>query len=333
MKIKLLKENVAKDKNQNFILIDLNKDGKIDSDEAEKIYFLDVSHSNIKYLDGIKFFKNLNYLNCSFNEINQMDEINSLNKLVELEIEHNAIEIFSIDKLPLQSIIAENSGIKKISLKNCILLYTVLFADNQIEDFDIENSYAISTISAENNKINKLDCTKFPLLETLMIENNDLKVINLSKCTYFKDLYVDNNKIEKIIFSKNNTFLKNILASNNQIKELLLPESSRLENLDLNSNLISTLDTTGNPNLLNLYIDNNKLNILKISSTKIKNISFVSNPLTSICIDSKIEYQINNALSDANIKNCKITTTCNIPEAEEEIKVYRTTLKFDKSKK
>lgn len=140
-KSKLLLENVAKDINGKYIIIDQNNDKEIDENEAEKIFHLDISNSKIKDLDGIKNFKNLIYLNCSNNSIYRIDELNYLENLTDLEIENNSIEIFSLNnKQKLKSIMAEKSGIKNVKLENCLSLEIILFANNQIENIEVSFS-------------------------------------------------------------------------------------------------------------------------------------------------------------------------------------------------
>ncbi|PRB06606.1 hypothetical protein CQ046_00480 [Chryseobacterium sp. MYb7] len=149
-KSKLLLENVAKDINGKYIIIDQNNDKEIDENEGEKIFYLDISNSKIKNLDGIKNFKNLIYLNCTNNSIYQIDELNYLENLTDLEIENNSIEIFSLNnKQKLKSIMAEKSGIKNVKLENCLSLEIILFANNQIENIEISFSPLLKAISVE----------------------------------------------------------------------------------------------------------------------------------------------------------------------------------------
>jgi hypothetical protein len=67
---------------------DTNKDGKISFAEAEAVTEIDCSAKQIKDLKGIESFVNLESLNCSFNELEDI-EIQKNNKLNKLDCRRN----------------------------------------------------------------------------------------------------------------------------------------------------------------------------------------------------------------------------------------------------
>ncbi len=64
---------IAKDANGNNITIDTNGDNEIQETEALSVYELDVYASEISDLSGIEYFVNLINLNCSENNLTQLD--------------------------------------------------------------------------------------------------------------------------------------------------------------------------------------------------------------------------------------------------------------------
>ena len=76
-KAKLLASNttneIAKDINGNKIKIDANNNGEIEFNEALNVFELWISFASISSLDGIENFTNLKTLNCSYNQITNLD--------------------------------------------------------------------------------------------------------------------------------------------------------------------------------------------------------------------------------------------------------------------
>ena len=74
---------IARDVNFHFIKIDINGDGEIQSTEAEEVYSINVSYAFINDLTGINSFINLNYLDCSHNELTALN-VSGLTNLISL---------------------------------------------------------------------------------------------------------------------------------------------------------------------------------------------------------------------------------------------------------
>lgn len=82
-KTKLLQASIsnqtAKDINGNNMVVDINDDGEIQVSEILNVYRLQVYQSNIEDLTGIEAFTNLIYLDCSGNNIQQLDLSSNVN--------------------------------------------------------------------------------------------------------------------------------------------------------------------------------------------------------------------------------------------------------------
>lgn len=64
---------IAQDENGNAITIDTNQDGEIGEDEALTVFELDVHGAQISDLSGIEYFTNLTRLDCSGNNLGELD--------------------------------------------------------------------------------------------------------------------------------------------------------------------------------------------------------------------------------------------------------------------
>lgn len=106
--------------------------------EWEKITELDLSHSNIVHIVGLRLVTNLKHLRLTQNYITKIENIDWLRKLEHLDLSFNRIsKIENIDKLTALKIL--NLGGNRISvLENMdsnTLLETFIITENQIVDF------------------------------------------------------------------------------------------------------------------------------------------------------------------------------------------------------
>ena len=74
-----------------FSPIDSNNDGEIQISEAQAIKWLNISNSNISDLTGIEEFTNLYHINCSSNQILNID-FSSINNLEIINSSNNQIQ-------------------------------------------------------------------------------------------------------------------------------------------------------------------------------------------------------------------------------------------------
>ena len=89
---------------KSFLLenFDTNKDGNISLPEAKAVKKLDCSGKNIKSLDGIEKFENLEYLDCSNNQLNELEL--RYNKKIDRLIctkNNNPLSIYFVMSSPL----------------------------------------------------------------------------------------------------------------------------------------------------------------------------------------------------------------------------------------
>jgi Leucine-rich repeat (LRR) protein len=131
----------------------------------KKVKFLDLSTNNLTFFPDLTNFKNIIYLNVSFNNINGSF---SNNNLEELSCENNSIT--SITSNSIKKLSASYNSINYINVPNINIL---IINDNKLEEI---KSY---------EKLEYLECN----LNLLCIFEN---FINL------EELYISNNKISRI---------------------------------------------------------------------------------------------------------------------------------------
>ncbi|WP_080778846.1 T9SS type A sorting domain-containing protein [Chryseobacterium phocaeense] len=132
---------IAKDFNGNFFAVDTNGDGEIQVSEAEAVKELNVSNANIASLTGITSFSYLQKLDCSHNNLSDLD-ISSFSDL-DLDCSYNNLTNVA---LPI------GDG----EFYNTYTFYNYNLSHNLLTGLDVKNKY-ISNLDCSYNQLSSLD--------------------------------------------------------------------------------------------------------------------------------------------------------------------------------
>lgn len=161
--------------------IDINKNGKIEKEEAEAISNLDLMEQNLTNADDVKYFKNIEYLSLTINGISKL-KLNDLKKLKEIYCARNKLFEFEISNIPsLEKLYIGRNELKKVTVINCPNIEVLNMMDNQITDFDFKPFKNLKYLTIDNNKFEKLDITNNPELIQITINKNNIKAIDITK--------------------------------------------------------------------------------------------------------------------------------------------------------
>ena len=169
-----------------------NLNGIENISNAESIKIIDLSHNQIKSLNGSLFkrFTNLAELLLNHNLIEQFTSLDGLNNLRELHLTHNRLKIFDLEQFgALSMLYVLNLGFNEISV--------IKISDNVIsKNLDSKNlnsknlnSKNLEMLFLNNNKIKELPANAFvacPNLQALYLQNN---VINNLDSKSFRGLF------------------------------------------------------------------------------------------------------------------------------------------------
>lgn len=289
-KAKLLESDqfigIAKDLSGQYFKIDQNNDGNIQVSEALQVSYLHLPFSNISNLTGILSFTNLNYLNCSGNNLTNLT-INQLISMNELDCSGNQISSLNVSQLV-------NLTILKCSF-------------NQITTLNLNSLTDLEEVYCSGNLLNSLSLSNCINLQRIDCENNSLTTINLSGLNNLIRLNIYNNQLTSLNFN-NLSNLKYVSCNNNQLSSLTAINTNSLIDLNCNSNLLTSLDLTGLSNLYSLECNSNLLETITLEGC-ISLYSFLcsNNNLTSLdlnsCFNLYSVYMQNNEISSLFIKN------------------------------
>ena len=288
--------------NGSYIKIDQNNDGEIQEAEAIVIDSLNVPFSSIIDFSGISSFPNLKKIDCSDNQINNLN-VNSLSLLQELYCSNNCMGTLGVNGLSNLKLLDANAiCVSNFNLTGLTSLEYLSCMSNGLSFLDVSALVSLKSLNCSNNNISNLTISGLNSLETMHCENNLLMTsFNISSLPSLNNLYVSATNIGSLdltsftslaIADCGNANLNTLLVSNlpnlyylgcgeNLLENLNLGSMPALEILNIGGNLFTTIDLSGTPNI----------NRLECSSSLISNINLsnLSNLDTFVSYDGQFE--------------------------------------------
>ncbi len=281
------------DPNFEQALIDLGYDdivdGQVLTGNIQNLTELNISNKSITDLTGIESFSNLEVLNCSNNNLTQLNtsqntvlknlkcfenQLTSLdtsfNPLLEqLNFRNNAITSFNVSQnQALLGLTCGNNPLSTIDISQNVNLQSLNAYNSTLTSIDLSQNINLSGLSVAGNSLTDLDVSNNPLLQVLEFIFNQITTINLSNNPNITALIAEYNQLSELE-TGNMPNLELIICSSNSIAELDFTNNPNLEHLECQDNAlitidlrnghnpdITTLNATNNPLLTCVYVDN-----------------------------------------------------------------------------
>lgn len=288
------------------LTINTNGNGEIECSEAAAYNsFINVSNLNISDLMGIEAFTGITILNCSVNQLSNLD-LSANTALINLNCTGNNIINLNISNcLNLVQLYCSVNQITTLNLSNHFYLEQILCNDNALTTLNIQNGF--------NTNLTNFLATANPDLLCIAVDNvNDMTTnwpnaidgltaynLNCSVCTVnipdanFKAVllanpYINLNSNSEIECSEASNFTGALFIQNLNISDLTgIEYFTLLTQLDCNSNQIATLDLSANTSLFFIDARNNLLTDVSLpSGTALGEVILANNQLTNIDVSS-----------------------------------------------
>ena len=165
---------------RNYILnkYDVDGDGKISGEEAEKVTTVKYAGKGLKSFDNFLFFRNIAVLDLSDNDLTSIDLGSFVHSLKELNLSGNKI--------------------KELSIDGAVNIETLYISNNAMENLEGmmgTNMTKIKWIDASNNRLKTFRCSYNTSLTYANLSNNELTVCDLDGCSNLSELYVSHNQL------------------------------------------------------------------------------------------------------------------------------------------
>ncbi|MFT3796389.1 T9SS type A sorting domain-containing protein [Flavobacterium sp.] len=215
-------DGVARDANDQYLVVDTNNNGEIEVSEALPVRKLEIPGDEIADLTGIAAFANLTDLNINNNYLTSLD-VSMLLQLKWLLADYNQISSLSVGP-GLEFLGCGNNQLTSLDVSNCNALQNIHCNNNQLATLDLSNKPNLNTIFCFRNVLTNLNIANSPNISTIWCSENLLFGIDLSDAPTLSWLECDHNQITSL-----------------DLSNIALPEWS-IFFLYCNDNLFSSLD-------------------------------------------------------------------------------------------
>jgi Leucine-rich repeat (LRR) protein len=270
--------------------INSNQDTAIQVSEALNYTgAIDASNSNIADFTGIEDFGSLTNLNCSYN---QLTNLNLSNNTLLTSINCTGNQINSLDVINntlLLTLDCSNNQLTTLNTVNNPLLTNLTCNNNQIGALNLSSNTALTIIICSGNQMGDLQISNNTLLNTINASFNQISFLDFSSNISLKNLQIQNNLIQNIDFGVIDSIV-NLICYNNQLTNMDLSYNTGLISIQCNDNKLKGLNLSSSSSLTELWCYNNELEYLNVQNGN--NINFTDfdaqyNPLlTCIMVDS-----------------------------------------------
>ena len=205
--------------------------GYITTAELDEITSITAENRNIRDLRGIAFFRNLESLSVSRNQLTSID-VSALTKLTNLSVASNQLTSIDVSALTnLTSLSAFNNQFTSIDESALTNLTVLNVGQNQLTSIDVSALTKLTNLTVEFNQLTSIDVSALTSLTSLNVGHNKLTSLNVQGLTNLRTLYVDNNHLTSL----------NVQGLTN------------LRTLDVNVNHLSAINLSGLDNLTGFF--------------------------------------------------------------------------------
>lgn len=174
---------------------DYNGNGILSTDETEDITEFFCGDKAINDLTGIEYFPSLLHMDCSHNNLTELD-VSMNTALTELYCYNNNFTTLDVSR---------NTALIQLECD-----------DNALTTLDVSQNTALTVLSCGNNSLTALDVSRNTVLKWLLCNNNALTALDVSKNTALTYLRCQNNKLVTLDLGliKGADFSNNAFAGN-----------------------------------------------------------------------------------------------------------------------
>ena len=225
---------------------DTNHNGKLDAQELNITEMTITDDYKIKNLEGIRFFENLEKLDCHGIGLTTLN-VGKNFKLRELDCSENQLKDYlyilssRLKKLNCSSNKLTHMNLGIITGLN---LEEVDCSNNNIANIVMDSVGELVKFDCSNNALMALDVSQCSKLQQLNCAGNQLMELNVSNQTQLTELDCHNNKLTELNVELNGS-LTSLICNDNQLKSLDLSKNNSLRDLNCANNQLACLDATG----------------------------------------------------------------------------------------
>ena len=188
---------------------DTDRNGRLSEKEAESAVEIDVRGKGVKTLKGIEHLTGLEFLECSGNELTELD-VSRNARLTVLDCGYNLLTTLDVSR---------NSELRDLS---CIF--------NHISSLDVSKNKELTDLSVSGNFLTELNVSHNPALKWLVCPWNHLTELDVGHNPELTNLSCAGNWLTELDLS-NNSLLETVYCSDNNLTSLDISHCPKLTGL------------------------------------------------------------------------------------------------------
>ena len=204
-------------------------DGVLTLAERQAVTALDLSGQGLTSLEGLEAFPNLESLDCSQNQLTQLD-LSGNPALRQLSCTYNQLTSLDLSHNPLLAYVScgynrltdlDLSGHRALIALNCEM--------NQLTALNLSGCTGLLTLYCRNNLLPELELSDNTALEFIETFSNRLTDIDVSHLANLRFLHIDHNQLTHLDLSGNRKLEGGgFVARNNRMETIVLPDQPAL---------------------------------------------------------------------------------------------------------
>lgn len=297
-----------KDALKNIPGVNINEDGDIEitQEVIDNQTALDLYSQSLTSLDGLEIFSNLERLNCSDNNLTDID-VTVFPKLTYLDCSNNKLDDLDVSELEsLTELYCSENELTTLDVSGLKGLTHLSCSDNKLTTLDVSGLETLTKLWCSNNNLTTLNVSGVETITELWCANNELITLDLSTLKSLEILHCENclsqpevtsrSLVDGVLDMSGNPELEELYCANNGLLKIDVTQCPDLRVLECGENKLTSLDVTKNESLEQLGCDINELTALDLTHTP--NIRFLH------CNDNKISVLDVTALTQLRFLHC-----------------------------
>ncbi len=293
--------------------VDLNNDGEIDVSEALMAKSINVGNQNITSIEGINYFQSIISLDCSHNNISDLN-LENLPLLGSLSCQNNSsLKTLKCTNLPtLFNLYCRTTGLISLELKDLPSLLSLDCSWNSsLNNLTLTNLPRLSQLFCNNSGIISLALKDLPSLLTIQCgSNTSLTSLTLSNLSKLLNLNCSFSRLISLDLKNLPSLLTLNCSSNITLINLLLTNLPKLTELDCRFSGLVSLHLKDLPSVNLLFCDSNDslktltlTNLPKLSEIYCSSSKLINLDLRDLPVLSSLDCSYNRSLNSLTLTN------------------------------
>lgn len=202
---------------------DSDGDGFLSQVELDAVTSMDLRKQGIRQLDGLEYFRNLEYLNCSENDLTAL-VLEDLPALTSLTCNENAsLETLDLSGAPaLEQLYCFHSALTELDLQDVPALTYLVWGGSPLQELDLSNSPELQVLHVLGGDLTSADLSHNPKLDMLLWNHTRIETLDLSNQTELTYLNCTDNQLTSLDLSANSK-LETLYAGKNRLLAIRMP--------------------------------------------------------------------------------------------------------------